>query len=601
MNFPLARTWAPLALTAILILTGGGRTGAAAPDAALDRSPVDVVLSLDETWLATANQTSDSVSLVRTSDGKILGEISIGRRPVDIALHPDGRHLLVTSSYGGKLHVLEVAADSLKLKAELELGFQPYGLALTRDGSTAYVAQADADRIAIVKLDPLAVEGHIPVGRWPRYLALSSDERRLAVGTSGDRGITLVDVAGREVLNTEKFVGLNIGHLQLSPDGDSVYYPWMIYRRNPITAANIRLGWVLASRVGRIRFDGSPTREGLSLDPQGRAVADPHGIGITSNQERLVVSAAGTHELLLFRLEDLPFREIGSTDHIDGRLLRDKDRFDRIELGGRPMGLQIARDDQHVFVANYLDNSVQVVNLADRQVTRRIALGGADEPSLVRRGEAIFYDARRSLDQWYSCHSCHYEGGLNSIAIDTMNDGTTMTFKSVLPLQNLAQTAPWTWHGWQVDFAAAMRHSLTTSMLGPEPTDDDVEALSAFLQSLPAPPNPYVLETGTLSDAALRGKALFESDRAACAQCHSGPHFTDGQVHDVGSGGSSDKYQGYNTPSLVGVFRKVHLFHDGRGESLEHLLRGAHAPQHVQGEELSEAELQDLIAYLRTL
>ena len=43
-----------------------------------------------------------------------------------------------------------------------------------------------------------------------------------------------------------------------------------------------------------------------------------------------------------------------------------------------------------------------------------IPLGGSEQPSSERQGEAIFYDARRSLDQWYSCHSCHYDGGSNA-------------------------------------------------------------------------------------------------------------------------------------------------------------------------------------------
>ena len=94
---------------------------------------------------------------------------------------------------------------------------------------------------------------------------------------------------------------------------------------------------------------------------------------------------------------------------------------------------------------------MQVVDLAERKVVRTIPLGGPAEPSLARRGEAIFYDARRSLDQWYSCHTCHYEGGTNSVTTDTTNDGTPFTFKTVLPLHHLHETGPWTWHGWQTD------------------------------------------------------------------------------------------------------------------------------------------------------
>ena len=115
-------------------------------------------------------------------------------------------------------------------------------------------------------------------------------------------------------------------------------------------------------------------------------------------------------------------------------------------------------------------------------------------------------------------------------------------------------------------------------MLGPPPTDDDAAALLAYLQSLEPPPNPFRGKDGSLSAAAERGKLVFESDKAACATCHSGPHFTDGQIHDVGLGSPRDRYKGFNTPSLRGVYQKVKLLHDGRAESLEATLRGPHAP-----------------------
>jgi hypothetical protein len=54
---------------------------------------------------------------------------------------------------------------------------------------------------------------------------------------------------------------------------------------------------------------------------------------------------------------------------------------------------------------------------------------------------------------------------------DTVNDGRPFTFKTDLPLDALDQTGPWSWHGWQQDASQAMKHSLKTTMLGPEPTE----------------------------------------------------------------------------------------------------------------------------------
>ncbi len=574
----------------------------------VDRSPVDLVLGPDESWLVTANQTSNSVSLVDVSQAqaRVLDEISVGERPESLTLVPGKNQILLTCGYSGELHRLSVTGNQFQREQVLQLGFHPHGIAVTRDGQRAYVALTDADQIAVVDLEANQLLDKIDVGRWPRYLALSADESRLVVGTSGDRGISIVDLNQRKLVHIDRFVGLNIGQMQLAADGQQVYFPWIVYRRNPINERNIRQGWVLASRLGRIGFADDAHREALSLDPSGEAIADPHGLALTPDGRQVVIAASGTHELVIMQMEGLPFQDRGSTDHVDAELLGDAARFARIPLGGRPMGVRVARDSRTVFVANYLDNSIQVVDLVNRELRQRIELGAAAVPSLARRGEAIFYDGRRSLDQWYSCHSCHYEGGSNAVVMDTQNDGTSLTFKTVLPLYELDQSGPWTWHGWQTDLDQAMRHSLSTTMLGKRPADDDVRALVAYFSQLRTPPNPWqvALHAGmdsTRATAVKRGEQVFNSSLAACAECHFEPRYSDGEIHDLGLGDRNDAHRGFNTPSLQGVFRKVVLLHDGRVASLAELLRGPHAPENVSGQPLSDQDLSDLIEYLKTL
>lgn len=568
------------------------------------RSPVDLVLAPDDSWLVSVNQTSNSASLVRVRDGRVLDETAVGERPAHAALHPDGKRILISGSYSGDVTILEVAGEKLNVCSQVKVGFEPYGVAISPDGREAYVALWAADCVAVIDLEQQSVTARIDVGRRPRFLALSPDGSRLAVGVSGDRGVSVVAPLARKMLYQQGFGGLNIGHLHASRDGRYAYFPWMNYRDNPITPGNIRLGWVLASRIARVRLDDEETRrEAMSLDPPGEAVADPHGVALTSDEERLVVSSSGTHELLVYRLPDLPLESYGSPDHIPEEVLKDQDRFFRIPVGGRPLGLQIGGDDRMVYVANYLEDAVQVVDLEGRTMVRSIPLGGPAVVSLARRGEAIFYDAQRSLDQWYSCHSCHDHGGSNDKPMDTRNDGNLpFTFKTVLPLYNLRHTSPWTWHGWQTDYEAAMRKSLTDTMLGPPPTDEDVRALTAFLDTLQSPPNPFRHDNGSLAEAAQRGKLIFESDKAGCANCHNGPYFTDGEIHDVGLNAPGDRYQGFNTPSLLSVYRKTHLLHDGRSTTLREVLTGPHNPQRVTGQgELTDEELEDLIAYLKSL
>jgi cytochrome c peroxidase len=105
-----------------------------------------------------------------------------------------------------------------------------------------------------------------------------------------------------------------------------------------------------------------------------------------------------------------------------------------------------------------------------------------------------------------------------------------------------------------------------------------------------------------LSDEAKRGRQLFAGEVAGCATCHSGPYFTDGQVHDVGLASRYDKYDGYNTPSLLGIANRASYLHHGRARTLAELLTDLHSPQKVSGTRaLEPQELRDLVAYLESL
>jgi YVTN family beta-propeller protein len=575
----------------------------AAPADDVDRSPADLALSSDGAWIVTANETSGSVSLIDVEKGWVRDEMPCGDRPSAVVFSPNDRYVLVSTAYSGELVIFEIGGSKLREIARIALGFEPRGIAVTKDGKLAYVSLCASAEVALVDLIEHKVIDRIAVGRWPRWLTLSPDETRLAVGTSGDQSISVVDTHSRKLLYQEVVGGLNLGQMQASADGLYAYFPWMVYRHNPITIANIRKGWVLGSRVARVRLDGSARREAITTDPPGVAVADSCGIAMTKDERRMVVTASGTHELLVFGVPKLEFVAFGGPgDHIERALLADRENFYRIELGGRPMGVRLSADGRRAYVANWLANAVQVVDLEFRQVVQTIQLGSAPEVSLARRGAALFYDGRRSLDQWYSCHTCHYEGGANSEPMDTTNDGSTLTFKTVPSLVGVTETSPWTWHGWQKSLGDSIHVSMTETMIGPAPTPDEVRAITAFLATLDNPPNPYRLQGGNLFPQAEHGREVFNGATANCASCHSGPYFTDGEIHDVGLGSPKDVYEGYNTPSLVGLHRRVRYLHDGRAKSLDDLLKGPHSPERVsQTRALTAEERGDLIEYLKSL
>src|SRR5688572_27526263 len=77
-------------------------------------SPVDLVLTPDETRIVTANQFANSISLVDVASGKVVAEAPCGDRPSNVAITPDGRRVLATASYSGELVVYSLQSDRLE-------------------------------------------------------------------------------------------------------------------------------------------------------------------------------------------------------------------------------------------------------------------------------------------------------------------------------------------------------------------------------------------------------------------------------------------------------------------------------------------------------
>jgi YVTN family beta-propeller protein len=268
----------------------------------------------------------------------------------------------------------------------------------------------------------------------------------------------------------------------------------------------------------------------------------------------------------------------------------------RLRVGRRPTAVVVSGDGHTAFVANTFDDSISVVDVAERETMAAIPLGPQPELTEVQRGELLFYSGRLSHDSWMSCNSCHSDGHTNGQLSDNFSDRSFGAPKSVLSLLGRSGTEPFAWNGSASDYAEQITKSITLTMQGnDEPPPRDVAALAAFLKQLPSPPSVDEAR-GTRNDAAVaRGAAIFESQN--CARCHKPPSFTTPGTYDVGL---KDK-QGnthFNPPSLLGVGQRGPYFHDGSAASLRDVFE-LHG--HQLQDALSDEQLADLLAFLRSL
>ncbi len=566
------------------------------------RSPVDVALLPGGRLALTANHTSDSLSLVDLSAGRVLAELPCGRKPVAVACSPDGSHAAVSNLWSGTISLFDILDRTIKPAGVLSVGIQPRGLVFSAKGQL-FLALAGSDEIAVLDWDQRKIVQRWPAPREPRHLALSTDGRFLAAASSRSAQVRLWDVASGNLLWTRKCEdAFNLRGLAFTPDGEAVIVTHVVKRSFPVSRENIDKGWVTDSRLTRFPLDARavPPLEQVALDKHGQAVGDPHGVTFDPSGRYLALTAGGTHEMLVFEATALPWSGGDPGDFLHDSLTKNDGKFRRLPLEGRPLGLAFHPNSQQAVVANYLRDSLQIIDVQAGRIVRFIPLGGPEHPSLARQGEALFYDARRSHNQWFSCHTCHVDGHTCGLAFDTLNDDSYGNPKLTPSLNGVARTAPWTWHGWQKDLGAAVEKSYTETMFGPKPSGDEVRAVVAFLKTLEHPPNPHRAADNELSASAKRGQDLF-TGAAKCSRCHAPPEYTSPNTYDVQLEDDGSPYRRWNPPSLRGLWLRGPYLHDGRAATLDELLQGPHAPEKLGGIALTNEQRRDLIAFLESL
>lgn len=587
-------------LVGILGLCLGGIASAAE----LDRSPLDLALNGDAKVCLTANHTSQSVSLVDLKSGTVLTELAVGRGPADV-VWIDDTTALVTLLHDDCVAEIRRTGSSLTLVRKIAVGDEPRGIALSADHKRAYVALGGEDCVAIVDLAGQAPLEKLPTPGIPRTVSVSPDGQWLVTCTAVPAAVFVHETkTGRQVSERRLFDGaFNPGIPTVSADSQLVVIPHAVNREFSVTPQMIDIGWVIDNRISKLPLpDGEPsTQKQLGLDIRGQAVGDAYAAAFTSDGSRLVITCGGTHELLVLDFPGIPWPKGDPGDFLPAPLQKDPAKFRRIVVGGRPQGLALL-SDQVAVVANYLGNSIQLVDLVSGSVTREISLGAPESPSLARRGEIIFYDADRSMHSWFSCHTCHTDGHTAGQVFDTRNDRSYGTPKLTPSLRGVAGTGPWTWHGWQTDLTDAMKRSLTESMATRKPiTDDDAEAMVAYLKTLDHPVNPRSDEVDQTTASRLEaGRRLFEG-RAGCANCHRGSEFTSDEAFDGKVEDRKDRDPNYNPPTLRGVSSRRRFLHTGKARSLDAVLGRYHRPEDLVGETLTDEERAAIVDYLKSL
>ena len=551
-----------------------------------------IAITPDGTTVVVVNPDADSVAAIDTASATTLDEIIVGRDPRSLALGPDGQRLYVTNHASSTLTILDI--HPLTLHAALRVGPDPYGVVADPTGRLVYVAATGADRIDVVDTDRVEVVDTIAVQARPRGLSIAGDGARLYVTHQLSGAVSVLDLAERTVLHVID-TGPESNRAQrivLHPATNRAYLPHIRSNvSNPHLLFDTSLFPVLS--VIDLTTGQHLLHERLDLSVVDRPVNLPFDVALSADGQRAHIVYLGSGDLSVIELAS-------------------RTVLAHLEVGDGPRGIVLTPDERTAYVANSLSDDVSVIDLNTFEEVTRIPTTTSPLSPQLHRGKLLFISSRStaiSRDRWMSCESCHFDGE---------HDGRTWLFpdgpRNTTNLRGLARTHPLHWSADRdevQDFEFTIRElQAGTGLLadphpelGPSNTgrSADLDALTAFIESLQTRLSPFRHRDGTFSPAAQRGQAIFHRADVGCADCHVPPLFTDLLMHDIGTGHGPGELLGpaFDTPSLRGIWHTAPYLHDGRAPTLHDVL-ATHNPhdRHGRTAHLSEAELQDLVAFL---
>lgn len=143
---------------------------------------VNIALTADDQKLVVANKELNSVTVLRVRDSAgadrsdLLAEIPVGQEPWSVAVSPDGGTAYVANAVSGTVSIISLSgADMFLVVDELLVGAEPRACALSPNGTRLYVANHTAGTVSVINTITRTLIDTVNVGGEPQALAVTND------------------------------------------------------------------------------------------------------------------------------------------------------------------------------------------------------------------------------------------------------------------------------------------------------------------------------------------------------------------------------------------------------------------------------------------
>ena len=119
----------------------------------------------------------------------------------------DGRYLIGSCEFAGKLVKVDVAKQQMVGLLELKKRGMPQDVKLSPDGKVFYVADMASNGVWMIDGDAFRVIGFLPTGKGTHGLYASRDSKYLYISNRGEGSVSVLDFATRKIVKKWVFPG----------------------------------------------------------------------------------------------------------------------------------------------------------------------------------------------------------------------------------------------------------------------------------------------------------------------------------------------------------------------------------------------------------
>jgi len=309
----------------------------------------------------TANQVSNTISVIDPSTDSLIGEISLGK-PYPNVLTPlyKGQALVHGLRYCAKKKMLAAVAigsnslilistENNKILKIIYLGRSPHEPTFTPDAKQIWTSVRGEAYVSVVDVNSMKEVKQIPVADGPGMISFSPDGAKAYVCSSFTSEVDIVDTKSYQVIKRIPVISPFSPNIFTSPKGE-----WIALTHKDVGAVTIINTRKMA--VEKVIYTGSITNH----------------VTFTYLNNKLImpVTVGGENKLRIFDM-NADFKEI-----------------DTINVDAMPHGLWASRDGKQLYVGLEFSDEVQHVDLQTMKVVSTVKIGQSPQ-ALVYADNAV--------------------------------------------------------------------------------------------------------------------------------------------------------------------------------------------------------------------